>query len=114
MAEPKGEPLDRGESGEDELDRLQRMLNALVSDFAEQHDLPFGALSPMLLNLTVITRMSDYVLSVEKPSASGLKLDLDRLRRELDDQVRQAKRNAEGYIEHCKDELQKAARQDQQ
>jgi hypothetical protein len=94
--------------GDDDFDRMRDMLYARVSEFAEEHDLPVGALSPLLLDLGVSSRMMDYVLSVEKPSASGLKLDLDRMRRDVDDLVRSCKRNAEEFIDHSKDALREA------
>jgi hypothetical protein len=94
--------------GDDDFDRMRDMLYARISEFAEEHDLPVGALSPLLLDLGVTSRMMDYVLSVEKPSASGLKLDLDRMRRDVDDLVRSCKRNAEEFIDHSKDALQEA------
>ena len=109
MARSNEEQFDPDEfDGDDEFDRMQDMLSALVSDFAEQHDLPLGALSPLLLQLAVTTRMTDYVLSVAKPSSSGLKLDLDRLRRDIDELVRHSKRHADDFIAHSKDALQEA------
>src|ERR1700704_4635182 len=92
--------------GEDDFDRMLNMLHAHISEFAEEHDLPVGALSPLLLDLAVTSRMMDYVLSVEKPSGSGLKLDLDRMRREVDHFVRDCKRHADEFVDHSKDVLQ--------
>jgi hypothetical protein len=107
MTQPKDEPLDLdGSDADDEFDRMRDMLSARISDFAEEHDLPLGALSPLLLQLAVTTRMTDYVLSVEKPSASGLKLDLDRMRRDVDDLLRHSKRQVDDFIAHSKDALQ--------
>ena len=40
---------------------------------------------------------------VESPSAAGLKLDLDRLNKELGEFVREAKKGAEEYIGHVKE-----------
>jgi hypothetical protein len=110
MTQGKDEQLgaDHPDFDADDFDELRNILYAQVSEFAEEHDLPVGALSPLLLDLGVSSRMMDYVLSVEKPSASGLKLDLDRMRRDVDDLVRSCKRNAEEFIDHSKDALREA------
>ena len=47
-------------------------------------------------------RMAAYGGGVEQPSVAGLKLDLDRFRRELDEGVRAAKKDAEAFIEEAK------------
>src|ERR1700704_5323383 len=99
--------------GEDDFDRMLNMLHAHISEFAEEHDLPVGALSPLLLDLGVTSRMMDYVLSVEKPSGSGLKLELDRMRRDIDDLVRDCKRNADEFIAHSKEALEEALKEAQ-
>jgi hypothetical protein len=108
MKEPKHEQLDSDDPESEEFDRMRDMLHAHVSEFAEEHDLPVGALSPLLLDLAVTSRMMDYVLSVEKPSGSGLKLDLDRMQREVDHFVRDCKRHADEFVDHSKDMLQEA------
>src|SRR6266436_9514018 len=110
MTQEKDEQLgvDDPEFDDDEFDELRNILYAQVSEFAEEHDLPVGALSPLLLDLGVTSRMMDYVLSVEKPSGTGLKLDLDRMGREIDDLVRDCKRHAEEFIDNSKDALQEA------
>jgi hypothetical protein len=47
----------------------------------------------LLLRLSMTMRMIAYATSVAKPSAGGLKLDLDHFRREVDDLVRDLKRS---------------------
>ena len=42
--------------------------------------------------------MIDYLATTPKPSGSGLKLDLDRFRREIDDYVRDCKRDADDFV----------------
>jgi hypothetical protein len=111
MTQGKGEQPgtdDPDFDADDDFDQMRNMLYAHVSEFAEEHDLPVGALSPLLLDLGVTSRMMDYVLSVEKPSGSGLKLDLDRMGRDIDDLVRDCKRNADEFIEHSKEALEEA------
>ena len=100
--------MDDPDLEDDDFNELLGMLHARVSEFAEEHDLPVGALSPLLLDLGVTSRMMDYVLSVEKPSGSGLKLDLDRMRREVDHFVRDCKRHADEFVDHSKDVLHEA------
>ena len=92
----------------DEFERLRELLHAHLSEFAEEHDLPNAALSALLLDLAVTARMMDYTLSVEKPSTSGLKLELDRMQREIADFVRDCKRHADEFIEHSKDAIAQA------
>jgi hypothetical protein len=115
MTQEKDEQLgvDDPEFDDDEFDELRNILYAQVSEFAEEHDLPVGALSPLLLDLGVTSRMMDYVLSVEKPSGSGLKLELDRMRRDIDDLVRDCKRNADEFIAHSKEALEEALKEAQ-
>jgi hypothetical protein len=109
MAQSKDEQFDPDDSEADaSFERMRDLLHAHISDFAEEHDLPIGALSPLLLDLAVTTRMTDYVLSVEKPSASGLKLDLDRAAREVQDFVRNCKRHAGEFIAHSREAIREA------
>jgi hypothetical protein len=42
--------------------------------------------------------MMNYAASVTKPSGGGLKLDLDRFRRDIEDLVRESKKNADRFI----------------
>ena len=95
-------------AGDDDYEQMRELLHAHLSEFAEEHDLPNAALSALLLDLAVTERMMDYVLSVEKPSASGLKLELDRMQRDVADFVRDCKRNADAFISHSKDAVAQA------
>ena len=47
--------------------------------------------------------MIGYALETDKPSASGLKMDLDRFGREVDDCIRSAKKSADEFIDEAKD-----------
>jgi|SoiMethySBSTD1v2_1073268.scaffolds.fasta_scaffold298445_3 hypothetical protein len=109
MPVPEEEQLDLGDSElDDEYERMRDLLHAQITDFADEHQVPIGALSPLLLDLAATTRMTDYAISVEKPSTSGLKLELDRMHRDVDDLVRQCKRGADEFIARVKDELRAA------
>ena len=85
----------------DELDQHGLALHQLIQDYMDEHDLPdeLGAL--MLLNISVRMRMVGYALETERPSPSGLKLDLDRFQREIGDCIRAAKKGAEEFIEEA-------------
>ena len=86
----------------DEFDRHGMALHHLVQDYMDEHDLLEEMMSVLLLNLAVRMRMVGYALETEKPSASGLRLDLDRLRGEIDGCIRAAKKDAEGFIAEAK------------
>ena len=63
-----------------------------------EEDVGDDILPLLLLRLSVTMRMMNYAESVAKPSAGGLKLDLDRFRRDADDLIREAKKDADGFI----------------
>jgi hypothetical protein len=82
----------------DEFDRLTDLLSQHVVKFADEEDIPDEMLAPLLLRIAATSRMVGYVASTAKPSAGGLKLDLDRFRRDVDDIVRETKKDAEGVV----------------
>ena len=90
------------EAAIEELDRHGMALHQLVQDYADEHDLSDEIASLLLLNISVRMRMVSYALETEKPSGSGLKLDLDRFRREIDECVRAAKKDADAFIAEAK------------
>ncbi len=97
-----------GEDGDeaiDDFDRLTDLLFQRVVDFAEDEEVADGLLSPLLLRLAVTTRMTDYVATTAKPSAGGLKLDLDRFRRDIEDIVRETKKDADRFIAHARESM---------
>ena len=91
---------DDAEAG-DELDQHGLALHQIVQDYMDEHDLSdeLGAL--LLLNISVRMRMVGYALETEKPSASGLKMDLDRFNSEIGDCIRAAKKGANEFIEEA-------------
>ena len=91
-----------------EFDRHSGALLQVVQDYIEEHDLLEEMMSLVLLNLSVRLRMVGYALETEKPSASGLKLDFDRFRRELDGCIRAAKKDADRFIADAKAAREKA------
>ena len=86
----------------DELDQHGLALHQLVQDYMDEHDLSDELTSLMLLNISVRMRMVGYAIETDKPSGSGLKLDLDRFRGEVDDCVRAAKKEADHFIAEAK------------
>ena len=106
MALPKQVPLDieNQNSGvtKGHYERWRQKLHERVSEIAEEEDLSFGMLALLLVDLGITSYMIEYVTSTSKPSVGGLKLDLDRFQREIDDYIRGCKRDADRFIESSK------------
>jgi hypothetical protein len=100
MTEPTEDPdFDAfAEEYEEHRDALYNM----VSDYADEHEMDDALLTGLLLDLAVTTRMVVYANSVEKPSAGGLRLELDRLLKDVTDHLREVKKDAEGFIAEVK------------
>jgi hypothetical protein len=79
-------------------EELRNLLLTAVNDCADDHDIPQGALALLLVDLGVSAYMFAYVLRTEKPSALGLKLELDRFRREIEDFLRSSKKSAAEFV----------------
>jgi hypothetical protein len=90
---------ERATPGDDtEYERLRDMLDNRVSDFADEHAVSFDTLSLLLIDCGVTNALTRYLLSVDKPSASGLKLELERLRRKIENFIRLHKGDADDFI----------------
>ena len=103
-----------GEDGDEELadfDRLTDMLFRRVADFADEEEVPDGMLSPLLFRVAVTMRMRDYVATTAKPSGGGLKLDLDRFRRDIEDIIRETKKDADRFVAEAKESMAALAEQ---
>jgi len=97
-----------GEDGQEALDdfeRLSELLFPRVVDFADEEEVADGLLSPLLLRLAVTMRMMDYVATTAKPSGGGLKLDLDRFRRDIEDMIRETKKDADRFIAQARESM---------
>lgn len=92
----------RTKAAMDEVERHSAALYQLVQQYMDEHDLLEEMMSVVLLNLSMRMRMVSYALETEKPSASGLKFDLDRLRGEVDSCIRAAKKGADRFIAEAK------------
>lgn len=89
---------------EEEYDEHREALFDMISDYADQHELEDGLLTGLMLDLAVSMRMLLYANGVEKPSASGLKLELDRFVKDVGDHIREVKKGAEDFINDVKAE----------
>jgi hypothetical protein len=89
----------------DEFDRLTELLFQHVLEFAEQEGVGDEVLSPLLLRLSLTSRMVAYAASAAKPSGAGLKLDLDRFRRDIENLIRETKKDADGFIARARESI---------
>ncbi len=87
----------------DDFNRLTDLLFQRVSEFADDEDVDDELLPLLLLRLALTTRAMAYAATVVKPSAGGLKLDLDRFRRDAEDLIREMKKDAERFIAQAKE-----------
>ena len=95
---------DRDEARED-FNRLTDLLFQRVSEFADEEDVADDILPLLLLRLSATMRMMAYAVSVAKPSGGGLKLDLDRFRRDADELIREMKKDADRFIAQAKESI---------
>ncbi|HEX3991269.1 MAG TPA: hypothetical protein VHX39_08875 [Acetobacteraceae bacterium] len=96
---------DDGQEARDEFERLTQLLSQHVLKFADDEDIPDEMLSVLLLRIAMTSRMVNYVATTAKPSAGGLKLDLDRFRRDVEDIIRETKKDAEAFVARAKAEI---------
>ena len=113
MADPNEPPFDDEADDTDDYAEIGKALHSHIEEFAEEHDLSEREISLLLLDIAMKSRMAGYVLSVERPSGSGLKLELDRMRHEAEQLIRAAKKVADGYVAHTKEVLKQAEQADQ-
>jgi uncharacterized protein (DUF2336 family) len=86
------------DDGDDEFAVLTEAFHELVDRFAEEHEVSPGVITLLALELSVTNRMAEYLMSVEKPSGSGLKRELERYGREMEHMVRAAKKRADQFV----------------
>ena len=82
----------------DEFEQHTKAIYQLVADYMDDREIPEAVIAEVLLHMAVNMRMVAYAMDAEKPSVAGLKLDLDRLRGEMDQVVRDSKKGAEAVI----------------
>ena len=90
-------------------ERHHHVIHQMIEAYQEGHDLDDIAVSMMLVTIGLNMRMTAYALNVDKPSSTGLRLDLDRFKRDIDELFRGAKKNAEEFIETAKVLIEAAA-----
>jgi hypothetical protein len=84
---------------DDEQEAHVEEIRNIVLDYVEDNDVPEATAIVALIELAVSMNMGAYVASVEKPSVAGLKMEIERFGKEIDAILRDAKKNAEGFIE---------------
>jgi hypothetical protein len=89
----------------EEFDRLLGLLFERINAFAEEENISDHILPLLVLQTSATLRMGSYIMTTVKPSAGGLKLDLDRFRREADDLIREMKKDAERFVDESKRRL---------
>jgi hypothetical protein len=88
-----------------DFNRLVELLFQRVSEFADEEDVADDILPLLLLQLSVTMRMMAYAVSVAKPSGGGLKLDLDRFRRDAEELIREMKKDADRFIARIRESM---------
>ena len=96
----------------EEFERHSNELYERIADYMDEAEIGEAYVAQLLLEAMIRMRMEAYAIDVEKPSVAGLKLDLDRLQRQVDELVREAKKGAEDYIREVKKERSEVGRED--
>jgi hypothetical protein len=96
----------------EEFERHCDELYERIADYMDEAEIGEAYVAQLLLEAMIRMRMEAYAIDVEKPSVAGLKLDLDRLQRQVDELVREAKKGAEDYIREVKKERSEVDRAD--
>ena len=105
--DPFGEVPEDMRQFADDLERHRQELHERICDYMNEEEIDENYVAHLLLESAVNLRMSAYGVYVENPSVAGLKIDLDRMGRELDEMLRAAKKGAEEYIRLVKEERAK-------
>ena len=99
----------------DEFEQHTKAIYQLVADYMDDLEIPEVLIAEVLIHMAVNMRMVAYAIEAEKPSVAGLKIDLDRLRGEVDQLVRESKKGAEAFISSARSAIadaEKEARED--
>lgn len=94
-----------GDEAVDDFNRLTDILFQRINEFAEEEDVADELLPLLLLRLSLTMRMVAYAATVAKPSGGGLKLDLDRFRRDIEDLIRETKKDADRFIAQARESM---------
>ena len=96
----------------DDFDRLTHLLFERVSELAEEEEIDDELLSLLLFRLSLMMRKMAYAQTAAKPSAGGLKLDLDRFGRDIEAVLRESKKDADRFITVAKEAIAGAEREE--
>ena len=96
---------EEGNEAAEDFDRLTDILFQRVAEFAEEEGVADELLSPLLLRLSLTSRMMAYAATAARPSSGGLKLDLDRFRRDIEGLIRATKKDADGFIAQARESM---------
>jgi hypothetical protein len=97
--------FEKGDETLSEFDQLTQRLSQYLIEFAEEEEITDELLSALLLRLSLTSRMVTYARTAAKPSGAGLKLDLDRFRRDVENIIRETKKDAERFIAQAKESI---------
>jgi ABC-type amino acid transport substrate-binding protein len=86
----------------EEFDKHREAFAEFITGYIDDTQIDDVVVVSLLIDATLRARMMAYAAAVEKPSVAGLKLDLDRLRAEIDEAIRYAKKNGEEFIQIAK------------
>ena len=98
----------------DEFEQHTKAIYQLVADYMDDLEIPEALIAEVLLHMAVNMRMVAYAMEAEKPSVAGLKIDLDRLRNEMDQLVRESKKGADAFIASAKSAIADAEKEAQE
>jgi hypothetical protein len=101
MADDKDVFDEHDQEALDDFDQLTELRSQHVLTLAEEEDISDGMLSPLLLRIAVNSRVVAYVGSTAKPSGGGF----DRFRHDIEDVIRETKKDAEAFIARAKESL---------
>jgi hypothetical protein len=86
------------------FEQRRQILYERICDFIDEEQIDEGYASHLLFDAAINARMIAYGMGVESPSVAGLKIDLDRVAREVGEMLREAKKGAEEFIREIKEE----------
>jgi hypothetical protein len=87
----------------EDFERHRDAIYDCILDYMDEEEIEEGYVAQLLIDAMIRMRMTAYGLGVESPSVGGLKMDLDRLKDEVNVFLREAKKGAEEYIVHVKE-----------
>jgi hypothetical protein len=87
----------------EDFERHRDALYDCVLDYMDEEEIDEAYVAQLLMDAMIRMRMTAYGLGVESPSVGGLRMDLDRLKDEVNAFLREAKKGAEEYIVHVKE-----------